>query len=116
MRIDELDKLQAAHSDCLIAAFADISTGLTLRAAAGTQVPREALDELCSEAALTLGNEAPPLGVDRCSCAIKALDSVFFVYMRSPADPNDALIAMCRETIAMDAFLAHARTCFEDAS
>lgn len=116
MRIDELDRLQDSQADCLIAAFADISTGLTLRAAAGTKVPREALDELCSEAALTLGTDAPPLGMDPCPCAIKALDSVFFVYLRSPADPNDALIEMCRDTIEMEAFLAQARGCFEDAA
>lgn len=115
MRIDELDRLEASHPECLIAAFADISTGLTLRAAAGTKVPREALDELCSEAALTLGAQAPPLGFEQPPFGIKALDSVFFVYLRSPADPNDALIAMCRDTIEMDAFLADARRCFEAA-
>lgn len=110
MRSQDLDSLAEAYPDCLIAAFADISVGIALRTAAGTDVPREALDELCAEAGLTLGQtENPDLGQVPAMMAVKAVEGAIFVYMRTPEDPGDALICMCRDTIALDAFLGDAR-------
>lgn len=112
MRSQDLDTLADRYDDCLIAAFADISTGVTLRTSSGTDAPREELDELCGEAALTLGGVGTPaLGSDTCHCAIKRVAHALFIFLRSPEEPGDALIFMCRDTLPMDAFLADARAC-----
>lgn len=117
MRSADLDSLAERHPDCLIAAFADISVGVTLRTAASNDVPREALDELCAEAALTLGqNDSSELGIAPSNLAIKSVENAIFVYMRAEAEPDDALICMCRNTIALDAFLHDARAAFEGAA
>lgn len=108
----DLDALVDAHPDCVIAAYADIETGITLVTNSGDTFPREALDELCVEASLTLGTaDTPPLGALPCNEAIKADDTALFVYLRTPDAETDALICMCRPTIALTPFLEDARAC-----
>ncbi len=112
MRTEDLDGLTAAYPDCFIAAYADIDTGITLLTNSGDAFPREALDELCVEASLTLGSAtAPPLGALPCDSAIKADDTAVFIYLRAPDEPTDALICMCRPSVALEPFLAAARAC-----
>lgn len=114
MRSEDLDGLTEKHPDCIIAAYADIGTGVTLLTNSGRTFPREALDELCVEAALTLGAaNVPPLGAAPCGEAIKADTTSVFVYLRAPDEPDDALILMCRPSIALDPFLADARALLE---
>ena len=117
MQTDVLDGLAKKHPDCIIAAYADIGTGIALVTNSGKTFPREALDELCVEAALTLGTkDAPPLGAIPSDEAIKIDDTALFVYLRAPDEPTDALICMCRPTIALDDFLNDARACLGSGS
>jgi len=112
MRTEDLDALTGTHPDCIVAAYADIETGVTLLINSGDNAPREALDELCVEAALTLGTpDAPPLGGLPCNEAVKADESALFVYLRAPDEATDALICMCRPTISLGPFLEAARAC-----
>lgn len=114
MQADDLDKLSAQFPDCIIAAYADITTGITLLTRGSFDAPREALNELCTEAALTLGAvEAPALGGLACPTAIKAVDHGVFVYLRSAEDPGDALLCMCKPEIDLGAFLTAARGCID---
>lgn len=112
MRSTDLDGLIAGHPDCLIAAYADIGTGVTLLTRSAADVPREALDELCAEAALTLGTEAPPIGAELGGHAIKVDETAVYIYVRAPDEVGDALICMCRHGVALDQFLVDARACF----
>lgn len=112
MRTEDLDGLTQAYPDCLMSAYADIDTGITLLTNSDNAFPREALDELCTEAALTLGQPAaPPLGANPCELAIKADDAALFVYLRAPGEPTDALVCVCRPGIDLDGFLAAAQAC-----
>jgi putative hemolysin len=110
MQADGLEALIAQHPDCIIAAYADISTGVTLLTAGTDNVPREALNELCAEAAISLGSHGlPPLGAETCQVAVKIVDHAVFVYVRSPADDGDALVCMCHPSVDIDPFVAAAR-------
>lgn len=114
MQTQDLDSLVEKHPDCIIAAYADIGTGITLLTNSVRAFPREALDEMCVEAALTLGIvDAPPLGSATCTEAIKAAKSALHVYLRAPDDPTDALICLCRPTISLALFLEDARACLQ---
>lgn len=110
MRREDLDGLAEAYPDCLIAAYADISVGITLRKAEGTDAPQEALEELCAEAALTFGqSDTPDFGTTPSMVAIKAVDGALFVFLRAPDELGDVLICMCRDTIPLSAFLVDAK-------
>lgn len=111
MRTEDLDGLVDKHPDCIIASYADMGTGITLTTS-GKLFPREALDEMCVEAALTLGTpHAPPLGAVACAEAVKADKQALHVYLRAPDEPTDALICLCRPTIPLERFLEDARAC-----
>lgn len=114
MRSEDLDGLTEKYPDCIIAAYADIGTGVTLLTNSGRTFPREALDELCVEAALTLGApDAPALGAIPCIQAIKTDTVSVFVYLRALNNPDDALICMCRPSITLEPFLSEARAVLE---
>lgn len=113
MRSTDLNGLIGKYPDCLVAAYADISTGVTLLTPTDSTIPREAFDELCAEAALTLGTgDTPSLGAEPCPHAIKVDETAVFVYLRAPDEPGDALICMCRHTVPLAAFIADAQACF----
>ena len=106
MQAADLDQLITRFPECIIAAYADITTGVVYLTSGGTKAPREALNELCAEAALTIGlPDAPALGADLCPVAIKLVDHALFVYARAGDDPGDALLFMCRTEIEIQPFL-----------
>lgn len=106
MQATDLDKLTAQFPECIIAAYADITTGVVYLTSGATSAPREALNELCAEAALTIGlPDAPALGADLCPVAIKLVDHGVFVYARAGDDPGDALLFMCRPEVDVQTFI-----------
>ena len=112
MLAEHLEDLTKQFPDCLIAAFADIGTGITLVTAGTADAPREAMDELCTEAGLTLGApDTPAMGSDPCQVAIKANAQALFIYLRDIAEPDDVLMFMCRPGVDLDGFLTAARAC-----
>lgn len=109
MQAADLDNLTTQFPDCIIAAYADITTGVVYLTSGASKAPREALNELCSEAALTIGTpDAPAMGADLCPMAVKVVDHAVFVYIRVGEDPGDALLFMCRPEIDIDSFLSAA--------
>ncbi|MEO9819580.1 MAG: hypothetical protein ABJQ34_07675 [Paracoccaceae bacterium] len=110
MQAAELERLIEQFPDCSLVAYADIGTGITLVSAGQSDIPREALDELCAEAALTLGKSGvPSMGATPCPVAIKALEKTVFVYVRATDEPDDALLCMCQPDIDLEGFLTAAR-------
>ncbi len=110
MQAELLNTMTDHYPECLIAAYADLGTRVSLLTAGPVDAPREALDELCAEAAITLGSlEAPTFGADPCHVAIKMLDHAVFVYMRATEDPTDAYLFMCRPEIDLDGFIKTAQ-------
>lgn len=117
MLAKRLEQLTEAYPDCIIAAFADLGTGVTLVTAGEANPPREALDELCAEAALTLGGEgAPAIGAETCPAAVKVVDHAIFVYIRAKDEPSDALMCMCRPEIDLQPFLENASSIMQGAT
>lgn len=110
MQAELINTMTDHYPECLIAAYADLSTRVSLLTAGPVDVPREALDELCTEAAITLGTpEAPAFGADACHVAIKMVDHAVFVYMRTAEDPTDAYLFMCRPEVDLDGFIKTAQ-------
>ncbi len=106
MQAADLDQLTEQFPECIIAAFADITTGVVYLTSGATAAPREALNELCAEAALTIGlPDAPALGADLCPVAVKLVDHAIFVYARAGEDPGDALLFMCRPEVDIQRFI-----------
>ena len=106
MQAADLDKLISQFPECIIAAYADITTGVVYLTSGATSAPREALNELCAEAALTIGlPDAPALGADLCPIAVKVVEHGVFVYARVAEDPGDALLFMCRSEVDVQAFI-----------
>lgn len=106
MQAADLDQLTTRFPECIIAAYADITTGVVYLTSGATTAPREALNELCAEAALTIGlPDAPALGADLCPAAVKLVDHAIFVYARAGEDPGDALLFMCRPEVDIQTFL-----------
>jgi hypothetical protein len=92
----------------LVAAYADLSVPIVLQAYSAAQVPRELLDELGREAALTLGAAGLVPGGGASNLAIKAMAGATLVIVRSATDPTDALICKCGDGIALEGFLSDA--------
>ncbi len=114
MQAAQLERLIEEYPDCSLVAYADIGTGITLVSAGKSDIAREALDELCSEAALTLGKpDMPSMGAAPSSMAIKAVEQTVFVYLRATEEPDDALLCMCRPEIDLDGFVTAARAALD---
>lgn len=111
MQAGPLNSLTDLYPECLIAAYADISTKVALMVADGPiSVPMEALNELCAEAALTLGEPSMPnLGAEPCNLAVKLVEHAVFVYVRAPGEPSEAYLFMCRPSVDLHGFLESAQ-------
>lgn len=110
MQAELINTMTDQYPECVIAAYADLSTRVSLLTAGPVEVPREALDELCAEAAITLGTiDVPSFGADPCHVAIKMVDHAVFIYMRTADDPNDAYLFMCRPEVDVDGFVKTAQ-------
>lgn len=110
MQAQDLDQLTEQFPDCIIAAYADITTGVVYVTGGSLRAPREALNELCADAALTLGlPDVPTIGAEPCSMAVKMVDHAVFIFFRMSEDPGDALLCMCRPEIDTVPFIEAAQ-------
>ena len=117
MVADALDRLHDKYPGCETLAFADLSTTMVLITNSGTTFRREALDALCSEAALTFGAAgAPAIGGDDAMTAFVATRDQLRIYIRDAREPNDALCCVCSHDLAVDSFLNDARACLQEIS
>lgn len=117
MVVDELDALQEKFAACDTIAFADLSTQMILVTNSSTSLAREGLDNLCAEAALTLGTKSRQfLGVVPCSSAVVASPGQLRIFLRADTEPTDVLCCVCSTQIDVDAFIADARPFLEKLS
>ena len=109
---DELDALRGKYEGCTAIAFADLSTKMILVTDSESNLPREALDSLCAEAALLLGAKGKPVLADSpVDIASVAIAGQLRVFLRSEQEPNDVLCCICGPVMDADAFVADAQVC-----
>lgn len=114
MVVDELDALREKYKGCNALAFADLSTKMILVTDSGSNLRREALDALCTEAALLLGANGEPALADRPSdLASAASPTQLRVFVRAAEEPNDVLCCICGPKINAAAFVADACECLD---
>ncbi len=114
MVVDELDALRDTFEGCRTLAFADLSTRMILVTDSGSNLRREALDALCSEAELTLGaNGKPSLGSQSSTTAVIASKSAVRLFVRAAGEPNDVLCCICTPEVDVAAFLTDAHSCLD---
>ena len=114
MASDELDALSSRFPGCDTLAFADLATKMVLVTNSSNTRSREALDRLCSEAALTLGEAGqPPLGDATCGTALHASRDSISIFLRAEHEPSDVLCCVCSTEVDVPAFLAEARPCLQ---
>lgn len=117
MVVDDLDALQNKFDGCETIAFADLSTQMILVTNSSTEYRRETLDQLCAEAALTLGGRNKPmLGDQSGNAAFVTTKSQLRIFLRASQEPSDVLCCVCAPDTEIDAFLADARACLEKIS
>ncbi|MEL6682717.1 MAG: hypothetical protein AAFQ09_08730 [Pseudomonadota bacterium] len=117
MVVDALDALQSSFAGCETLAFADLSTQMILVTNSATTSPREALDALCKEAALTLGTKGTiAIGSDQSTAAIIAGEDQLRVFMRASEEPADVLCCVCQPDVDVAGFIPAARACLEQIS
>lgn len=114
MQAQDLDQLTEQFPDCIVAAYADITTGVVYVSGGSSKAPREALNELCADAALSLGMpDAPAIGAETCNISLKLVEHAVFVFVRMQEDPGDALLCMCRPEIDVVPFVGAVRALAE---
>jgi len=115
MQRTDLQRLLESHPSCTLAALADISVGLVLDTVSADDQPREALDALCAEAALTLGKpNRPALGVATCPFAVRVVGSEVCLFIRNPNVAEDALLCLCKSDVSIDQILEDVSGMWED--
>ena len=112
MVVSELDSLREDFEGCNMLAFADLSTQMILVTDSKTNLPREALDALCAEAALLLGDgKSPDMGTALRGRAVTTNGKEIRVFLRADNEPSDVLCCVCAATLDLGAFLDDAQTC-----
>jgi hypothetical protein len=102
---------------CEAVAFADLATGLVLCASSGRKQPQEWFGRLCRGASELLDAEfarkASALllgdGAQGARQAIQVADGEVRLFLRSEAEPNEALCCVCRPDVAVDLLVERAR-------
>ena len=112
MVVDELDKLVEAHEGCTTVAFADLSTRMVLVTNSLSTMPREVLDRICVQAAVTLGDAGKTtLGEMPASMALAADKSSVHLFLRATDEPSDVLCCVCSTDVDFDKIVAQAQAC-----
>ncbi len=104
---DALDKVCNGTEGCESLAFVDLSTRMVLVANADTPESQDTLNLLCAEAAVLL-NEG--------QIAMAATAEHVHVFLRSAADPSDALCCICAPGTDFAAFVPVAQACLAEIS
>ncbi len=112
MVVDELDALRTANEGCQTVAFGDLSTQMILITDTQTNLPREALDRLCAQAALVLGRTGKTaLGTVPGLRALLADTTSLRLFLRATDEPDDVLCCVCAPDVDVDKFIADATEC-----
>jgi len=99
---DALDRVCNGTDGCESLAFVDLTTRMVLVSNADTPESQDTLNLLCAEAAVLL---------DEGQIAMAATADRVHVFLRSPADPSDALCCICAPATDFAAFVPAAQAC-----
>ena len=114
MAVTELDALRDKFEGCRTLAFADLSTQMVLVTDSNSNLRREALDALCTEAALLLGAKGKPaLGDQSAKVAAVVATPATRIFVRAAENPNDVLCCICGPKIDATAFVTDAQNCVD---
>jgi hypothetical protein len=109
---EQLNALRADFPACRVATFADLSSGLVLFASAASRMPQERLDALSGRARALLAGPSAEAGAALLGApvghAVGSDGEALLVLVRSPAEPDEALICHCDADIDIAAFKARA--------
>jgi hypothetical protein len=109
---DQLNALRADFPACRVATFADLSSGLVLFTSAASRMPQDRLDALSGRARALLAGRAAAAGADLLGgpvdIAVASDGGALVVLVRSPAEPDEAMICHCDEGIDLGPFTARA--------
>ncbi len=117
----DLDELRSRFPDCMIAVFADISTGMVLSVSHRADLHQEHLDALCATGADVLRGDASfaiksSLVGDQNAEIVEALllnPNEVGLFLCAPDLGADALCCACRPNIDFDQFIGSARATFQ---
>ncbi len=112
----ELDAMRAELQGCALVAYTDLSSQLVLCTSAASNPVQEEMNALSQAAGLALngafaesaapswGGEPPP------QVAVLMTGSEARLFLRSPANPSEALVAVCAPDTDLDAAVTHAQS------
>lgn len=118
---EQLDGIRSAVPGCTEVAFADLSAGLVLCVSADRRPPQEAMDALCALAGDLLdsadsdraaGLIATPSG--RLTEAVAMVPGQTLAFLRSAADPVEALCCVADASVDLDRLLTWGRQTLEE--
>jgi hypothetical protein len=109
---DQLNALRADFPACRVATFADLSSALVLFTSAASRMPQDRLDALSGRARALLAGPAAGAGAGLLGApvdhAVASEGEALVVLVRSPTEPDEALICHCDADIDIAAFTARA--------
>jgi hypothetical protein len=110
---DQLTALRRDFPACRVATFADLSSGLVLFTSASSRLPQDRLDALSSRARALFAGPAGQTGAallgGPVQQAVMSDAEGLIVLVRSPAEPDEAMICHCDADIDLPAFAARAQ-------
>ena len=113
---EELEALRSARPGCDLVGYADLGSGMVLTSVGRTSRPREVMDALAAEAVAMLdGGSLPELlrllgpGAERLDEAVTMSPDRAHVFVRSPSEASEAIVAVCTPSTPLDPLIAEAR-------
>jgi hypothetical protein len=115
--IDSLAAIMKAYPEARLIAFADLSSRMILASQTRDEVTQEHLDQLCKQARASFDDPLFGLSVEAFGepqAAVVMGQSALRVFVRSEADPADALCCVCDPALDLAAFVASLRETLDD--
>lgn len=109
---DQLNAMRRDFTDCRMAAFADLASGLVLFTSSEVRVPQERLDAFCGRARAIFsgqtGEAASRIMGAPVQQAVLPEGEGLLVLVRSSSEPDEALLCQCTADIDLSPFMARA--------
>jgi hypothetical protein len=117
--IDTLGALVKAYPQASVVAFADLSSSMILASQGSQMVTQEYLERLCKEARSSFDDPLFSLTLEAFGeprAAILLGDAEVKVFLRSEADPADALCCVCHHGIDLSGFVERLKEALDSIS
>lgn len=109
---ETLGNVMKAYPQARLVAFADLSSQMILASQARDEVTQEHLDRLCQQARASFDDPLFGLSVEAFgepNAAVVMGRNTLRVFVRSEAEPADALCCVCKPDLDLSAFVATLR-------